>query len=81
MKIPFDTVSLVHNEKNVNKTIDSGYLRGSGRFEDECASWFRHNVLDSNFLVMHSYVYALKIMVISMGINGGDEVIMTSDII
>lgn len=82
MLIPFNRVSVVHNEKRyVDNAIDSGLLCGGGDFEALCTEWFTNNLGVSNTLMTPSCTHALKIMVISMGINGGDEVIMTSDII
>ena len=79
MKIPFNIVTVVGNEKkHINEAIDSGYLSGGGHFEDECASWFRHNLGARNVMMTPSCTHALEMMAILIGIKEGDEVIMPS---
>lgn len=82
MIIPFRIVTAVGNEKkHISEAIDSVYICGGGRFENECASWFKHNLGACNVMMMAYCTHTLVKMVVLMGINGGDEVIMTSDII
>ena len=79
MKIPFNIVTVVGNEKkHINEAIDSGYLCGGGHFEDECASWFRHNLGACNVMMTPSCTHALEMMALLIGIKEGDEVIMPS---
>ena len=79
MKIPFNKVSEVGNEKKyINEAIDSGYLSGDGLFEDKCTNWFSRNLGASNVMMTPSCTHALEMMALLIGIKEGDEVIMPS---
>jgi dTDP-4-amino-4,6-dideoxygalactose transaminase len=79
VKIPFNKVSLVGNEKRyIQEAIESGYLCGGGHFEDKCHSWFSNNLGISNVLMVPSCTHALEMMALLLEIKEGDEVIMPS---
>lgn len=79
MSIPFNRVSVVHNEKRyVDNAIDSGLLCGGGDFEASCTEWFTNNLGVSNTLMTPSCTHALEMMALLIRIKEGDEVIMPS---
>jgi dTDP-4-amino-4,6-dideoxygalactose transaminase len=79
LSIPFNRVSVVHNEKRyVDNAIDSGLLCGGGDFEALCTEWFTNNLGVSNTLMTPSCTHALEMMALLIGIKEGDEVIMPS---
>jgi dTDP-4-amino-4,6-dideoxygalactose transaminase len=79
MKIPFNRPSLAGKELDyIREAVSLGQLAGDGAFTKRCQDWFADFIGANTVLLTHSCTAALEMAAILIGIEPGDEVIMSS---